>query len=228
MNKKLTLACMAVAALAVLAVGASTASATNDPQLTTKAGVLVAPGTSNLLLTQVGTTGLLDTSGNVLVQCTSGTGAGSVIKNSGGTVEGEITSLTIGGTGAKAPTEPGNECTTSFGNVSVTPILPWCLRSTPTMATDEMQIVSGKCGGAPGNVKFIMVSTTVGECEFEATGPIRADFTTSPSDAQATVRSTQAGSGIKRIRGGFFCPSSAMLQGTRTIEDGSGNPLFVS
>ena len=170
---------------------------------------------------------MIDTSGNVLVQCTTGTGTGTVIKNSGGTVEGEIASVTIGGTGAKATTEPGNECTSSFGGLSITAVGPWCLRSTPTMVTDEMQVLSGKCPGS-GNVKFILNSTTVGECEYEATSAIKADFTTSPEDAQATVRATQAGSGVKRIRGGFFCPASAMFNGTRTLEDASGNPLYVS
>jgi hypothetical protein len=227
MRRKLSLTCMVVAALAALAVGASTASAVNDPQLTTKGGVLVPVGTSNIQLTQVGETGILDTSGNALLTCTFGTGAGAVIKNSGGTVEGEITSLTIGGTGAKAAGEPANECTGSFGNFSMTPVVPLCLRSDPTMANDEMQILGGKCS-APGNVKYIAVSTTAGVCEYESTGPLRLDYTTSPSDAQATIRSTQAGSGIKLIKGGFLCPSSVMLRGTRTMEDTSGNPFFVS
>jgi hypothetical protein len=227
MDKKLLTAVMALAAFAALVVGPATASATNDPQLIYSNGVPVPAGTTGFTALQVGTTALLDTSGNTLVQCTTGTGEGELIKNSGGTVEGEITKLIIGGTGAKAASEPANECTTSFGNVSVTPSLPWCLRSTPTMATDEMQVTSGKCPGG-GKVKFIMVSTTVGECEYESGGPIRFDFLTSPSDAQATVRSTAAGSGVAKIRGGFLCPSSGMLNGTRTLTDASGSPLYVS
>jgi hypothetical protein len=227
MRRKLSLTCMVVAALAALGVGASTASAVNDPQLTTKGGALVPVGTSNLTATQVGETALLSTSGAVLISCSTGTGTGAVVKNSGGTVEGEITSLKIGGTGTLAAGEPANECTGSFGNLSVTAVLPWCLRSTPTMATDEMQVVAGKCPGT-GNVKFLAVSTTAGTCEYEAVGPIKFDFLTSPNDAQATVRSTAAGSGVKLIKGGFLCPSSAMLKGTRTLEDTSGNPLFVS
>ena len=91
-----------------------------------------------------------------------------------------------------------------------------------------MQISSGKCGGALGNLKFILNFTTVGECEYESTGPAKADFTTCPNDAQATIRSTQEGSGVKKIRGSFFCPASAMFNGTRTLEDASGTPLYVS
>jgi hypothetical protein len=226
-KRKLSLTCMVVAALAALAVGASTASAVNDPQLTTKGGVLVPVGTSNIQLTQVGETAVITTAGDTLLTCTSGTGAGSVTKNSGGTVEGEITSLTIGGTGAVAAGEPTNECTSSIGNVSMTPVLPLCLRSDPTMANDEMQISGGKCPSS-GTVKYIVSSTVSGICEYESTGPLKLDFTTSPSDAQATIRATQAGSGIKLIKGGFICPTSAMLKGTRTMEDTSGNPFFVS
>jgi len=227
MNKKLTITCMALTALTALVIGVAAASAANDPQLTTKEGALVPVGTSNIQLTQIGETGVLDTSGNTILTCTSGTGAGSVLKNSAGTVEGEITSLTVGGTGAKASGEPANECTGSFGNFSMTPVLPLCLRSNPTMVADEMQISGGKCPSS-GTVKYVAVSTTVGVCEYESTGPLKLDFTTTPSDAQATIRATQAGSGIKLTKGGFLCPSSAMLRGTRTMEDTSGNPFFVS
>jgi hypothetical protein len=228
MNRRLLLGCVTSAALLLLAVGAASASAANDPQLTTKEGTLVPPGTSNIQLTQIGETGVINTAGtSTILTCTTGSGAGSITKNSGGTVEGEITSLTIGGTGAIAVGEPANECTSSFGNVSMTPVLPLCLRSDPTMAEDEMQIRGGKCPGS-GNVKYIALSTTAGACEYESTGPLKLDFTTTPADAQATMRATQAGSGIKLIKGGFLCPTSAMLKGTRTMEDTSGNPFFVS
>lgn len=228
MIRKLTLTCSALAALAALAVSASPASATNDPQLTTNVGTLVPAGTSDINLTQVGSTGIWNTEGTTkIVECTSGTGTGSIVKNSGGTVEGEITSLTIGGTGPKSATEPANECTGSLGNFSVTPVLPWCLRSTPTMKTDEMQTTAGKCPGG-GKVKFIIVNTSFGECEYQSAGPILADFTTSPEDARATIRKTAAGSGLALIRGSFLCPSSVILEGTRTMESEAGSPLFVS
>src|SRR5881398_4019599 len=107
MTRKLILTFMtAVLAWNVVSVSAS---AVNDPQLTNSKGELVAPGTSDIKLTQVGPTGILSTEGTKLLECTSGTGTGSIVKNSGGTVEGEITGLTIGGTGPKAATEPANE-----------------------------------------------------------------------------------------------------------------------
>ena len=227
MNKKLIFTCMVLGGLAALAIGAATASAANDPQLTTNTGTLVPVGTSDLKLTQIGTTGILNTSGTKLLECSTATGTGSVIKNSGSTVEGEITSVVIGGTGAPATGEPAPECTSSLGNFSVTPTLPWCLRSTPAMAEDEMQVVAGPCPGT-GNVKFVIFGTTTGECQYEATSSIKLDFHTAPSDAQATIRSTQSGSGLKLIKGGFLCPTSVMLEGTRTLESEAGSPLLVS
>lgn len=221
------MACMALAAFVAFAVMPATASATNDPQLTNSSGELVKPG-STIKLTAIGETATVSTSGTALVSCTTATGAGELIKNSGGTIEGEITSAGAGGTGTKAATEPENECTGSFGNISLTPLnLPWCSRSTPAMATDELQGSAGKCPGG-GKIKFLIVSTTIGECEYEATGPLIGHFTTSPNDAQASVTSTSSGSGFTKIRGSFLCPSSMAMQGTATAKDGSGNPLYVS
>ncbi|MGN6201262.1 MAG: hypothetical protein ACTHNY_02515 [Solirubrobacterales bacterium] len=207
----------------------ATASAVNDPQLTNSGGGLVAVGTGDLKATQVGTTGILTTEGTKLFECTTGTGTGTVIKNSGGTVEGELTSVVIGGTGPKAATEPANECTSSvLGNISVTPVLPVCLRSTPTMNNDEMQMRGGKCSAEPKSLEFIIVSTTIGECKYGRATPMKADFTTTPEDARATIRSTPEGSGLSKTSGGFLCPTSVMVEGTRTLEDEAGNPLFVS
>jgi hypothetical protein len=73
-----------------------------------------------------------------------------------------------------------------------------------------------------------MASTTIGECEYSRSAAIQFDFTTTPEDARATIRSTPAGSGLGKIRGGFLCPSSVMMEGTRTAEDEAGNPFFVS
>lgn len=224
---RLAIAC--TAALVALVALPAAASAVNDPQLTNNKAELVAVGTTDLKATQVGTTGILATDGTKLFECTTGTGTGTVVKNSGGTVEGELSSVVIGGTGAKAATEPANECTSSvLGNISVTPVLPVCLRSTPTMNNDEMQMRGGKCSEAAKNVEFIIVSTTIGECKFSRATPMKADFTTTPEDARATIRATPEGSGLSKTSGGFLCPSSVMVEGTRTLEDEAGNPLFVS
>ena len=98
MYKKLITACMAIAAFAAFVLPA-TASATNDPTLTDDGGH-VAVG-SKILATQVGNSFLRATSsdhkGSIQLTCSTGELTGTVLQNSGGTVEGEITFATFGG-----------------------------------------------------------------------------------------------------------------------------------
>jgi hypothetical protein len=232
MTKKITMACMALAALAAFALPA-TASATNDPQITHPTGTLLAAG-SKITATQVGTSTLTDTSGNPELACSTGTMTGSLTKNSGGNVEGEISSAVFGGTGAQVAGEPAKECT-GLGffstNTSVTTLaLPWCLRSTTTMVTDEFQVTAGKCG-TNGKIKFILAGTGIGNCEYEATGAIKGTYKTHPEDALLTVAPTSATSGFKKIAGSFICPTSGALSMSFTLETdtaASADPLYIS
>lgn len=224
MNRKLITVCFAVAALAVSALPA-TASAANDPQLT-EAGVLVAAGASI-----VGTTSnpsLTSTSGASLLTCSTAKATGKVLKNSGGTVEGEITTATYAGTGPVSADNNLPECTGSFGNVYITVTnTPLCIKSTPTMAEDEGQVGGGGCGTF-GPVKFTIGSTTAGECKYETTSTLKGDFTTGGTETRLTIRNTQAGSGVKLVSGGFLCPTSGMLAGSATLETESGTKLTIS
>jgi hypothetical protein len=225
MNRKLIAACMAVAAFAAFVLPA-TASATNDPQLT-ESGSLVPVG-SLVVGTPVGETAFTSTSGSTLVTCGSGLATGKVLKNSGGTLEGEMTTYTYSGTGAVSAHNGLKECTGSFGNAYITVTnTPLCIRSTPTMATHEGQIGGGGCG-TNGKVKFTIGSTTAGACEYETTSTVKGDFTTNGTETQLTVRNTQAGSGVKLIKGGFLCPSSGMFKGSGTLETENGTKLGIS
>jgi hypothetical protein len=94
------------------------------------------------------------------------------------------------------------------------------------MATLEFQVSSGKCGEAGGKVKFIIGSTTIGECEYETTGVVKGDYETNTSEI--TLRNTQDGSGAKKIRGGIFCPSSGMLRMTFTLETENSTTITIS
>ncbi len=216
MHKKLIAACMALAAFAAFALPVS-ALATNEPDLTEESS-RVPTGT-----TVVGTatnTELQTTAGSSLLNCTTSLRTGVLLQNAGGTVEIESTTNDATGTGV------GLECTTSFGNSSVTYPTSLCIRSTPAMATDELRI--GSTCTTFGNVKIVFDSTTVGECEMETTGPMLADYTTGGTQAQFTVRNTQAGSGLKKIKGGFLCPSSARLKMTFGLEKEDGTKLTIS
>lgn len=237
MAKKITMACMALVALAAFALPA-TASATNDPQITHPTGTLLSTATlPKIVGTQVGGfTRLWDTENkNVELECTSATMTGELTKNSGGTVEGKITSAVFGGTGAKSATEPANECTATSiftVNTSVTPQVsaaaPWCLRSTPTMVTDEFQVSSGTCG-TNGKLKFILAPTGVEACTYESTGVVKGTYTTHPEDAILHIKPSQTTSGFKKISGSFICPSSGQLEMSFTLEtDGTNQPLYIS
>ncbi|HWC49581.1 MAG TPA: hypothetical protein VG448_11925 [Solirubrobacterales bacterium] len=226
MTRKLITAAIALVAVAAIGLPA-TASAANDPQLT-ESGALVAVGAS-VVGTPVGENILTNTAGTAnLLSCTSSKATGKVLKNSGGTVEGEITSATYSGTGAVSADNNLPECTGSFGNAFITVTnTPLCLRSTPTMAEDEGQVGGGGCGTF-GTVKFTIGSTTAGECKYETTSTVKGTFTTGGTQTVLTVRNTQAGSGVKLISGGFLCPSSGMLKMAYSLETENGTPLTIS
>ncbi len=226
--KKLVTACLALVALAAFVLPA-TASATNEPDLTNGAN-RVPHGVGEEIVGTATNTEFQTTAGGNLVTCSTARMAGVLTENTGGTVEGEITAAEYSGTGAKHSDNGLNECTGSFGNAYITVTsLPLCLRSDKTMATDEFQVSAGKCSGAANKVKFLIGSTTAGECEYESTNTaITGDYTTGGTQASLTVHNTQAGSGSTKIRGGFLCPSSGKLKMTFTLENGGGQKLTVS
>jgi hypothetical protein len=149
---------------------------------------------------------------------------GTVTKNSSSAIEADITTIDFAGTGAKVAAEPEPECTGTFGNVSVTVPGALQIKSTALMATDEFQINTK----GSTKVKFILNSTTIGECEYESLNPVKGDITTSATTAALTVRNNAAGSGSKLIRGGFFCPSSGQLAMTFHLETENGTSLGVT
>jgi|SRR5215211_5223875 len=151
-------------------------------------------------------------------------------ENSGGTVEGEITSAKFSGTGAVHADNGFAECTEHVGSGAYMTVknLPLCVRSTSAMATDEFQVFGGGCI-TPGNVKFLLGSTAAGECEYETASSVKGDYTTGGAQASLTTRDTIAGSGAKKIRGGFLCTSSLMLKMAFTLEtDSTAGPIWIS
>lgn len=235
MSKKIIMACMALVALAAFALPAA-ASAANKPGLTHPTGTLLATGTK-IVGKQLGSSFMYSTSGGAELECTSGTTTGTLLKNSGGTVEGEITSAVFGGTGALASGEPAPECT-GLGffttNTSVTPQgLPWCLKSTTLMAEDEFQITGGKCGGTPTKIEFKLLPTGFSECIYQATQTsMKGTFTTDTTgDAIMTLTRSNSNSGFTKTAGGsFFCPTSSELEMKFTLETDNANkePLYIS
>jgi hypothetical protein len=224
MRKKLILICLA---LMTVVVAPTTASATNDPEVTSPTGTLAPVGTQ-FLATNVGESTSTDTSGNVLTRCTATTMTGALTKNDGANVEGNITSVTFTGTA------PEGRCTSSFGNIAYTfsPAtngLPWCIRSTSTMATDEVQIRGNACANAARPIRIVLHSSTVGECVYERTTAIIGTYATDISGQDATISLSKQLS--TKISGSFLCPAEVLYNLTMTLEKdttASADPLYIS
>ncbi|HET9154328.1 MAG TPA: hypothetical protein VFN85_09465 [Solirubrobacterales bacterium] len=221
MSKKIITVCMALTAFVAFALPA-TASAANEPQLTSE-GRLIPPGTT-LVGTAVGFI-FTDTNGNPLNSCSTAKLTGTVTKNSESTFEEEVPAgnATVSGTGAVSSDNSLPECTGSFGNSFITVPTAFCLKSGPGQAEDEVLIT-----GCTGKVKLIIGSTTAGECEYESTGAVQADSTTGGTEASITTRDTSAGSGMKKIRGGFLCPTTLAIRVLYALETKNGAPVTIS
>jgi hypothetical protein len=216
MYRKVITACLAVAALAAFALPA-TASAKNTPTLTDPAGH-VAVG-ALIQGTNVGETFLRATDGSVIQQCTTAVMTGSVHKNTGGNVEGNITSAVFGGTGGKVASEPAAECT-GIVDSSITTSAGWCLQSTTGFATHEFRVRGGICSVAAKPITFTMVTTGIGTCHYEraAGSAITGKYTTG-AGGTLSVTASSAGSGFTRVSpSGFFCPASGYLEMTFAME----------
>jgi len=148
---------------------------------------------------------------------------GTVAINGGGNVEETISSVTVVGLQALIGGEPDKACPGLF-IFSVTATTPWCLRSTPTMATDQFQGRGGACNEATKTIVFLLGTGSIGTCTYErtaATGPIKGIFTTTTSPATLTVTSTAAGSGFTRSSpSSALCPTSMVLKMSFTLEKG--------
>ncbi len=221
MSKKLIMVCMAAFVLAGV-IPPAVASAANKPTLrdsnpVAKGAKIVGTNSGEFIFWNTATTVKQFT-------CTKATLTGEVTKNETDTVEGKITTVDISGTGGVNKDNNLNECTDSFGGGFALTFtrMPLLLSSTPAMADDEFQVT-----GTGGNIRFDLVDTTVGTCEYELTGTLKGDFTTGGTQTTLTTRDTQAGSGAKLIAGGFLCPSSGALGLKITLETEDGTPIWI-
>jgi hypothetical protein len=231
MGKKLTAACLAIAALAAFALPA-TASAVNDPDLTPSKGApLLAVGTA-LLGTNVGNVKVTDLAGKVLTECSIASLQATLTKNNGSEFEATISSVTFSGTGAAHLSETectgGGETTFTFG---ITGGLPWCLKSNGAMPLDNFAIVGGKCGEKPRAINLAFDSTTIGECKYLLPFGFPGTFITEEQgDAILTMG---APSEEKLESENFFCPAAAIPDWSFTLEKNTlpiltADPLYIS
>jgi hypothetical protein len=231
MTRKLVMACMAVAAFAALALPAA---ASASPVLTEN-GVAVATG-KKIVGTQVGTSTFTSTDGTrKQLVCSTGTLTGELTANTGSLIEGKVTSMLFGGTGGTNPNEPQEpECTgeSGFGNATVTGVVstkaPWCLK---TIGSDQWTLA----GCATEKIKWLMVTTLAGTCEYESTAHLVGTHSTGGTDGTMTATGeTHNGTGgntngFSKIAGSFLCPSSGTVDMTFTLEtDETTTHLVIS
>jgi hypothetical protein len=223
MAKKILALCAAIMAFAVVP---SVASAANSPELVESGGGTVAVG-SLIEGTNIGNTLMTDISGNTLLSCDIATLTGKVSKNDGSNVEGDISTASFKNLSAST-------CSGSIGATLVTPShssnpstngLPWCIRSTTAMATDEFQVRGNKCSEAARPIRFILHVPLIGECTYQRTSPVVGSFSTGIGSTTLTISKVE----FPKIAGSSLCPSAGFLDMTFMLEtDGTSTRIDIT
>ncbi|MGN6588616.1 MAG: hypothetical protein ACTHKT_14280 [Solirubrobacterales bacterium] len=202
MHKKLMLACMAIAAFAAFVI-APVASAT--PVLT-EGTTAVAVG-SSIKGTNTGATKFTASTGTV-VECSHAEFKGTVTKNSGTKITGEIPAGSSSFSGSAAE----SKCTSGLGAVSVS-TGKLCLE---TAASDAVTVTG--CGA---NVTFVLTIAGI-ECPY-ATASVSGTYSTT-GDATVNVSEQTA----TRSNSNVFCPASGKIDMDFDLTTTAGTTLTVS
>ena len=217
MKLQLLLAC-----IAMVFVVPSSALATNSPEVTYPTGTKLAAKTK-VQVTNSGESKL--TWGATTITCSSAKWKGELTKNTGSEVEATVESATFNG---------GSHCSTGGEGASIvaTPSkngVPWCLRSTPELATDDFQVRGGACGKEVLPIRLAVNTTEkiTQECVYERSGAIVGTYQTHPNDAVLTSNEVL----ITRVAGSVvLCPASMKVDTSFTLEkeEGSSGPSYIS
>ena len=179
-------------AIAIAAFGAVVAApaASASPVLTDN-GVPVAVGAS----IEGRNTGNIRFTGSSNIDCSNAVLTGTLTKNSGTKIEATIPvgAVTIAGTGT------GGDCTSPLGSMKERFDSELCLAT----GTIDNFVLTG-CGAAA--VLFTMEITGTGPCKYSASA-INGVFITNAAPATINVSEQE----VKKVEGGFFCPSSGKL-----------------
>jgi hypothetical protein len=198
-----------VAAIMALAVVPAAASATNSPEAVESGGTKVPVG-SKILATNTETVKLTDVNGNTVLSCGKAWLTGEVTKNDGSNVEGTIS-------GAEFHNVESTTCSGIIGSdVQVTPHpgsnpstngLPWCIRSTSTMATHEFQVRGNSCSGLTRPIRFVLHAPFANECVYQRTAAIPGTFTTGIGSTTLAISKVE----FERLSGSSPCPDKGFL-----------------
>jgi len=195
------------------------------PTLTFPTGTIL--GTGNAVRAHnISSIKLTSTSGTTLTECTGGSTTGTVTKNTGAEVEIDIESASFTGT----DTEEG--CAYSFtGGTrwtfgSATNGLPWCLRASASMASDEFQIRGNSCAGESRPIRIIADTQVNSFCIYERKAAIDGTYTTHPEDAKLTFNHTTLLEAEPRKEA---CADETQMDASFTLErDEAGtHPVYI-
>jgi len=200
---------------------AATASA--SPVLTHPTGTVQGTGAA-ITAANIGETLMTDTNTNIITRCTTADLSGELTKNTGTSIEGNVTSATFTGTGSE-----GN-CTGSFfSSPKVTPGvangLPWCVRANNGMAPDEAQIRGGKCSETAREIRFALDLGGI-TCLYARSSaePIKGTLTTDVGGQDAIVHITHQL--FKPVSVPFPCPEEELLDMSFTLSVGGTAAYF--
>jgi hypothetical protein len=236
MSKKSILASMALAVLTALVVMPAAASASPRLCETTADHATchnIATG-SKILATNVGGVAeMVDASGNTLVTCSTATMTGTLRKNTGTEIEGDIETTTFAGTGALRVGEL--ECTGSFGDITVHTNLgngtPWCLKASG--AEDKFTLRGNSCILATRAITFVLTSTTIGTCKYSRTAAVTGDYTTDKVGTEDAILTALPSTltEFAKEEGSFLCPAIGRMNMAFTLEtdttDKTADPLYI-
>jgi hypothetical protein len=200
----------------------ATAAATNSPMLFDDETPV---GVGKLLQgTNIDPVVFQATDGSTLLSCEVGRLTGTVAKNDGSNFEWTVTSASFFNVGDE-------DCTGSIGTTKVTTNpttngLPWCIRSTSTMATHEFQIRGNQCSGLARPIRLVLDITAFGvTCVYSRSTPFVGTYVTGKSMSGQSM--TIGGSESPLLEGSFVCPSKILLAIKLTLEtDGSNRHAY--
>ncbi|HEX6781013.1 MAG TPA: hypothetical protein VF125_03175 [Solirubrobacterales bacterium] len=201
-----------VAAIMAFGVVPAVASATNSPELVETGGKTVEVG-KKILATNVGNTLMTDGSTNTLLSCQTATMTGTVTKNDGSNVEGNIADATF--KNHETSTCSGILGATTVTSTPATNGVPWCIRSTSTMATDEFQVRGNECSKAQRPIRFILDLPFGVVCTYQRTNAITGTFTTGEGKTVMSISHVEFPL-LESV--GFGCPSAGYLDMSFTLE----------
>jgi len=216
MDKKLITACLVL--VAFMAMAAVPALALASPVLKDKTGNVVVGG--KIVAKNVGIVKF--TTGANTIECTDASLTGTVVKNTGTEIDGEVSTAAFNDTNGSGQLVPCSNA--AFGNVTVVPKkFPWCIVAKNTFAPDTFQISSAGCPGG-GVMEFTLDATFLEECTYTKAAPVTGSFTTGTEAAPSELSISEEE--FKLASKGLGCPASGKLDlKLKLYTDISGEPV---